>query len=140
MAKASRRHGRENALQVLFQMDGGGADWEPTAALDSFFANFDHVQSVRAFTSELVQGVAGHRAEIDGRIGLTSTQWRLERMSLVDRNLLRLGVFELMYCPDVPTSVVINEAVEIARRYGAETSPGFVNGVLDEIARAVRAP
>ena len=140
MAKALRRHGRENALQVLFQMDGAGADWEPHAALESFFANFDHVASVQAYTRELVQGVAEHRAEIDGRIGQTATQWRIERMSGVDRNLLRLGTFELLYCRDVPTSVVINEAVEIARRYGAETSPGFVNGILDEIARSVRAP
>ncbi|MBN2360700.1 MAG: transcription antitermination factor NusB [Deltaproteobacteria bacterium] len=140
MAKASRRHGRENALQVLFQMDGNGAAWDPVSALDSFFANFDHVVSVREFASELVRGVAEHRAEIDGRIGQTATQWRLERMSSVDRNLLRLGAYELMYCSEVPTSVVINEAIEIARRYGAETSPGFVNGILDEIARQVRSP
>jgi N utilization substance protein B len=97
------------------------------------------VSSGREFTTALVRGVAEHRAEIDQRIGQTSTQWRIERMSSVDRNLLRLGTYELLFCFDVPTSVVINEAVEIARRYGAETSPGFVNGVLDEIARQVRS-
>lgn len=136
MARSSKRRGRENALQVLYQMDRSpDSAWEPDTALQDFFINFQHAEAVRAFTTELVQGVASHRAELDSCIEGTSTRWRLSRMSSVDRNLLRLCAFELKYQKEAPVSVVINEAVEIAKRFGTETSPSFVNGILDEIAR-----
>ena len=137
MATGSRRRGRESALQVLYQLDRTpGARWEPEAALEAYFANFTHAPAVRSYTEELVTGVAEHRDELDDRIEATSTRWRLNRMSAVDRSLLRLGAFELLHRSEVPTSVIINEAVEIARRFGSETSPAFVNGILDEIARS----
>jgi len=138
MGRGSRRRGRENALQVLFQMDQAtGVTWEPEAALTDYFANFSHAEAVRAYTEELVRGVATHRDELDHHIEASGTRWRLVRMSAVDRSLLRLGVFELLHCRDVPRAAVINEAIEIARRFGSETSPAFVNGILDEIARGL---
>ncbi len=136
MGRSSRRRGRESALQVLYQLDRATQDtWDAPRALADYFANFEHPEKVRDYVEHLVQGVADHRAELDGRIESTSTKWRLARMSVVDRNLLRLGAYELLHCPDVPPGVAINEAVEIARRFGSETSPGFVNGILDELAR-----
>lgn len=137
MSRSVRRRGRESALQVLYQMDRGSelSDWNPESALADFFANFDHPERVQDFVRNLVSGVVGKRAEIDARIEATSTKWRLERMSLIDRNMLRLGAYELLYCKDTPRGVVINEAVEISRRFGAESSPAFVNGILDEVAR-----
>lgn len=137
MSRSVRRRGRESALQVLYQMDRGGDDgsWQVDLALQDYFANFDHPEKVRDFVEDLVQGVVDRRSEIDQHIEATSTKWRLERMSLIDRNLLRLGAFELFFRPETPRGVVINEAVEIARRFGSESSPAFVNGILDELGR-----
>ncbi|MFH1811013.1 MAG: transcription antitermination factor NusB [Pseudomonadota bacterium] len=136
MARSARRRARESALQVLYQLDESAQEtWDVERALEGYFANFEHAEPARAFARELVQGVAMHRPQIDQCILATSTSWRLERMSAVDRNLLRLGTFELLHGPEVPAAVVINEAVEIARRFGSESSAAFVNGILDEIAR-----
>jgi N utilization substance protein B len=136
MTRSSRRRARESALQVLYQLDETAGDtWDVEPALEAYFAHFEHAEPARAFARDLVQGVATHRAQIDQRIEATSTSWRLERMSPVDRNLLRLGAYELLHGPELPAAVVINEAVEIARRFGSETSAAFVNGILDEIAR-----
>jgi N utilization substance protein B len=136
MSRTARRRARESALQVLYQLDETARDaWDVERALEGYFANFEHAEPARAFVRELVQGVATHRTLIDQRIEATATRWRLERMSAVDRNLLRLGTYELLHGPQVPAAVVINEAIEIAQRFGSETSAGFVNGILDEIAR-----
>ena len=89
------------------------------------------------FARALVRGVSARREEIDALIGEVSEHWRLDRMPVVDRNLLRLATYELMATPDVPPSVVLNEAIELAREFGTEASPAFVNGVLDRVAARV---
>jgi N utilization substance protein B len=91
-----------------------------------------------SFARELVSSTHGRRAEIDDVIQSASRNWRIERMSRVDRNILRLAVGELLASPEVPIKVVINEAVELAKRYGASEAPAFVNGILDRIAQVVR--
>ena len=90
-----------------------------------------------AYLLELVSGVTSHLEELDVFIVRYSEHWRLERMTIVDRNLLRLAIYELMYQPHIPVKVVINEAVEMAKRYGSEASGGFVNGILDQVRMSV---
>lgn len=133
------------ALQVLYQLDGD-PEVSPEDALRLFFLSFDAVPddsmpgagAVRAFTEQLVRGVRANIEPIDEQIRASSQNWRLARMTRVDRNILRVGTYELMREPDVPRSVVINEAIEIAKRFGTEDSPAFVNGVLDRVASRVR--
>ena len=132
---AARRESRRLALQVLYAADL--TPGEPAEAVfDRVAENFDLHPGALAFAKELVCGAIAARAEIDARIAAHARNWRIERMAAVDRNLLRLSVYELT-ATDTPTQVVINEAVELARDFGAERSPAFVNGVLDAIARDV---
>ena len=127
----SRREARELALQALYQLDVAG-EGDPGMAL--FWSYFDAEREVQAFARELVEGVAAHRERIDALIAASAEHWRLPRLSRVDLSLLRLATFELLGRPDIPASVTIDEAIEIARRFGSEDSPAFVNGVLDHIA------
>lgn len=90
---------------------------------------------IQDFTYHLVEGTLRNEKEIDGVIEGSSTNWKLSRMASVDRNLLRLAAYELLFLQDIPHSVTINEAVEIAKKFGTEDSPGFINGVLDKIAK-----
>jgi N utilization substance protein B len=90
-----------------------------------------------AYLLELVAGVTAHLEELDVFIVRYSEHWRLERMTIVDRNLLRLAIYELLYQPNIPVKVVINEAVELAKRYGSEASGGFINGILDQVRMSV---
>jgi transcription antitermination factor NusB len=90
-----------------------------------------------AHLKELAEGVTSHLEELDVFIVRYSEHWRLERMTIVDRNLLRLAIYELLYQPHIPVKVVINEAVEMAKRYGSEASGGFINGILDQVRMAV---
>ena len=136
-----RRRAREIALQVLYQQDVQpdiGAD----VALGRFYASFSEdaagsnaeiAGEVREHAGRLVRGVAERLAEVDGAITNASRNWRLERMARVDRNLLRLAVYEMRFCDDVPDKVAINEAIEVAKRYGALETPSFVNGILDRV-------
>ena len=103
-------------------------------ALRMFWQHFDTADAVKEFALSLVHGVAERRSEIDRLIEKVSANWRLDRLSKVDVNILRLATFELLATPSVPASVVINEAIEIARRFGTGESTVFVNGVLDQIA------
>lgn len=130
----SRRHAREVALQILYQMDVQ-ADLTADAALARFFSVFatPEDEEARDFVEVLVRGVEHMRDELDPRIVGASRNWRLERMARVDRNLLRLAVYELCCQPETPPKVAINEAIEIAKRFGTQESPAFVNGVLDRI-------
>jgi transcription antitermination protein NusB len=132
---AARRESRRLALQVLY-----AADLTPREAPDAVFErvaeNFDLHPGALAFAKELVCGAMAARDAIDARISAHARNWRLERMAAVDRNLLRLSVYELT-ATDTPAQVVINEAVELARDFGSDRSPAFVNGVLDAIARDV---
>jgi N utilization substance protein B len=90
------------------------------------------------FTERIVRGVVQHRDGIDQRITDSSTNWRVQRMALVDRNILRIAVYELVYLPEIPPRVILNEAIEIAKRYGTADSGAFINGILDRIANQVR--
>jgi N utilization substance protein B len=94
----------------------------------------------REFADRLVRGVWSHLVEIDARIVRASKNWRLERMARVDRNLLRLGTYELAFCDDIPAKVAINEAIEVAKRFGAHESPSFVNGILDRVLEELKTP
>ena len=127
----SRRRSREMAVQVLYQMDVTQGDI--AEALTTFCEHFEAPESIRDFAVELVNGAHQHRAEIDGLISRFSEHWRLERMPTVDRNILRLASFELLYRPDIPAKVSINEAVDLGKKFGSEDSGSFVNGILDRI-------
>ncbi|TYP00264.1 NusB antitermination factor [Geothermobacter ehrlichii] len=148
MARGVRRQGRELALKIIYGF--AGLNQEIGRILADFWRNFrfrDDVlgeavedaeavpDEVRQFADELARGVHAHLERIDARIADCSRNWSLDRMARVDLALLRLGTYELLFCPDVPTSVVINEAIEIGKRFGTAETPGFVNGILDRIAR-----
>jgi N utilization substance protein B len=126
----TRRQARELALSLLYEADAKSTS--PSTVLDEFPIDPD------PFAADLVSGVAKHNDEIDGYIRRFAKDWSLERMPVVDRNLLRIGVYELVHRRDVPTAAVISEAVELARRYSTEESGRFVNGMLGRIADEVR--
>jgi N utilization substance protein B len=129
----ARRSGREAALQMLFQLEASGGTADQT--IDLFWRSFEDADPEgRPYADMIVRGVAENLPAVDERIRAASQNWRLERMGRVDRNLLRMGTWELMTQKDVPRAVVIDEAVELAKSYGTEDSSSFVNGVLDRIA------
>jgi len=146
-----RRRAREIALQVLFSLDLNPGI-TPTQALAQFWHDFIHEtrpdepvtgegdlpREVVTFAEALVGGTSENLAELDGIIQRASKNWRLERMARVDRNVLRLATYELRFVPEVPAKVVINEAIEVAKRYGASESPAFVNGLLDRISQELK--
>jgi len=134
VAAVSRSRCRELALQILYQADMVGHRQGEVAR---FWRHFYHGNKVPAYLQKLVDGVAAHQAELDELIRQHSEHWRLERMATVDRNLLRVAAYELIHHPEIPAKVVINEAVELAKRYGTEMSGAFVNGVLDQLRQAV---
>jgi len=134
---APRRRSREAALQVLYAIDVAGREGAATSAQEMFesaAAHFELPEGARAFAKELILGVEEQRAAIDARLAANAAHWRVERMAAVDRNVLRLATYELCFTT-TPAEVVIDEAVELARRFGADRSPGFVNGILDAVAR-----
>lgn len=133
----ARHSGREAALQMLFQMEASGASADE--AIDLFWRAFgaDADPESRDYADACVRGVTGAREEIDAHITKASTNWRIERMTRVDRNVLRLGAWELAHRHDVPRAVILDEAVELAKAYGNDDSGAFVNGVLDTVADAV---
>ena len=139
----SRRTARERALQALYQLDMA-ANASPAEALESAWsASADEAprdDSAHAFALELVEGVRNQLADIDALIEQHSHNWRLDRMSKIDRNVLRLGIFELKYRADIPRKVTINEAVELGKTFGNEESSAFINGLLDRVAVALDKP
>jgi N utilization substance protein B len=128
----ARTRGREAALQILFAEDLAGGSLALNERLH--WAHLAASVEGKDFAHAVVDGYGAHAEEIDTVIRKVSEHWRLERMPLVDRNILRLATYEILYMPDVPRRVTLNEAVELAKRYGGENSAGFVNGVLDRIA------
>lgn len=136
MSTGIRRRARWYALQVLYALDMN-PDEQAQKALDSYGSEFELEVDTRArpFARQLVLAVMAHAADIDQVIQHASRNWRLERMSRVDRNILRMATCELLHLHDAPVRVVINEAVELAKRFGATESPAFVNGILDRIAQ-----
>lgn len=136
-ATGIRRSGRAYALQLLYARDGDPSTDVAGAAVswaDAFELEID--PQAQVFARELVAAASEHTAQIDALIASASKNWRIDRMSRVDRNILRLGACELLAFRDVPVKVVINEAVELAKRFGTAESSAFVNGVLDRIAGA----
>ena len=117
---------------MLYQMEASGVRAEQAVHL--FWANLGPSREGEEFANRIVRGCESEQERIDEIIRAVSQHWRLERMTRVDRNILRLATFELLAMDDIPRRVTLNEAVELAKRYGSEGSPGFVNGVLDRIA------
>ena len=138
MAAGVRRRARWYALQVLYALDFNQGDAAEAVATYWQIFELDVDERSMEFAKELVAQTQVNLARIDDAIQSASRNWRLERMSRVDRNILRLATYELVHSPDVPVKVVINEAVELAKRYGAAEAPAFVNGILDRIAQGVR--
>jgi len=125
---------RDFALQILYQLDITREAYG--VSLDNFWQvrSEEHIDDeVKNFTSKLVRGVADSLEEIDKKISQFATNWQLERMAVVDRNVLRMGVFELLYCDDIPPKVSINEAVELAKKYSGLEAGKFVNAILDKV-------
>ncbi|MDE0884638.1 MAG: transcription antitermination factor NusB [Myxococcota bacterium] len=151
-SSSSRRRAREVALQVLYAVDLGRwrspasrevdaspepRESDPAGMFDAVAESFEMPSAARDFARELVTEVEGHRAELDRSISQYSANWRIERMAAVDRNILRLGTYELLHTA-TPVGVILNEAVDLARRFSNDPSPAFVNGILDALARGVR--
>jgi len=130
-----RRESREKVFQTLFMMDALGVG--PDEAIPLFALTSDPPSDPGYYT-EAVRGVWERLEEIDALIGEAAENWRVGRMTLVDRNILRLGAYELSLGSDIPFAVAINEAVEIGKRFGSEESGAFINGILDRIADIVR--
>lgn len=129
----ARTTAREAALQMLFAVEAGGAEVE--RAIADFWAELPAEDAEgRPYADALVRGVFADLEQTDELIKKASQNWRLERMTRVDRNVLRMGAWELVEKKDVPRAVILDEAVEIAKRFGTEESGAFVNGVLDRIA------
>ena len=127
----NRRKARELAVQVLFHMEFSPGD--PDEIFDLICENFNSSKSIRAFSRILLKGVCKNKEYLDKLIRQSSENWRLERMSILDRSIIRLGTFELLFMEDIPPKVSIDEAVELGKRYGTDESKSFINGILDNI-------
>ncbi len=131
MPQSMRRKAREAVLQALYLSDIAG---EPVnSAYEQVKEHFAVDRRARDFAAELVRGLASHLKEVDATISAQAKNWRLERMGGVDRNILRLAVYEMEHRPDIPATVVINEALEIARRFTTDDAVSFINGILDSL-------
>ncbi|HZS12305.1 MAG TPA: transcription antitermination factor NusB [Nitrospirales bacterium] len=129
---SSRRQSRERALQVLFQWDiHRNTDYW----LADFWARNPISPDARAFADRLIDCVMTHHKELDQLIGTHATNWTVDRMPIVDRNILRAGLCELLYMPDVPAKVTVNEAVELAKQFADDETKKFVNGILDNVIK-----
>ncbi len=130
-----RRKARERALQALFYTDMSGYDADD--AVRRFCNHFNPPENILLFFKKLTDGVIRNKSDVDHMIKQFSQHWKINRMSCVDRNILRIAVFEMMFCNDIPYKVSINEAIEIGKKYGTEESGAFINGILDSIRLAM---
>jgi N utilization substance protein B len=128
---SARSKARKHALDILFEAEQRAVD--PVTLLH-------RDPEPRAYTRDLVEGVTRHRTDIDRLLDTYSQGWRLDRMPAVDRNVLRLGAYELLYCADVPDAVAIDEAVQLAKDLSTDESPAFVNGLLGRLVEVTRSP
>ena len=128
----ARSSGREAAVQMLYSIEVSGESVE--MVIREFWRELPGEAEGRAYADELVRGVMVEFEDADRRIQVASDHWRLERMARVDRNVMRLAVWELLHRPDIPRAVVLDEAVELAKRFGGDNSGAFVNGVLSRVA------
>ena len=131
-----REQARQIALQALYQLDVRKEEVE--AGIIEFLRESTQEPEVYFFARRLVEGAWGWRAEADRLIAEAAGNWRLERMAVLDRNVLRLATYEIAQCPDIPPRVAIDQAIELAKRFSAAESGGFVNGILDRILRLVK--
>lgn len=129
----ARRRAREIAVQVLYQMEANPLDSQE--ALELFWRTASASGQVKEFAARIVEGVQQHRKEIDTLIKKHSEHWRLERIDRVDKGILRMGAFELLFCDDIPRKVALNEAIDIGKKFGTEESGAFINGILDKITK-----
>lgn len=127
-----RRRGRELALQILYQWD---IHRDTSGWLEDFWAQNQTHAEAKTFAEGLVEGVISHADELDSLLGRYAEHWTVHRMAITDRTVLRMGVYELLYRPDVPARVTLNEAIEVVKLFGDEQSGSFVNGILDRILR-----
>ena len=132
-----RRKAREVALQVLYGLDVSKGCLPE--AVDLFWQNFEAPEKVKAFSSDLVAGTWQNVEQIDALLGSCADNWSVERMSRVDRSILRMAVYELLHCHDIPPKVAINEAIDLGKLFGSENSGAFINGVLDALYAKLRA-
>ena len=131
-----RRKARESTLQILFQLEFD--DTEPNQVIDSFWKNKKATKEIKEHCRSLVEGITTHREDIDKVIQSVSENWRIARMAIVDRNVLRIAVFELLHGEDIAPAIVINEAIEIAKKYSSEEGATFVNGILDGVRKEIQ--
>jgi transcription antitermination factor NusB len=131
----NRRKARELAIQILFNMEFNPGD--PDEIYDLVYENFSPSRSIRVFSKKLVCGVRENIKYLDSIIRRSSKNWRLERMSVVDRSILRLASYEILFMEDIPHKVSIDEAVELGKKFGSEESGAFINGVLDNILKNI---
>jgi transcription antitermination protein NusB len=134
---ASRHKAREYALQMLYQVETAGVPIAEVIA--HFWGDREVPEEARAFAERLAAGAAGSLPEIDALLSSNLDNWRLERLAVVDRNVLRLAVYEFLHEADTPSVVIIDEAIEIAKRFGGEDSGQFVNGILDALRKVLEA-
>ena len=136
-----RTQARDWALKVLYQSDIIGKTRSFDLILEQFFENEeDKDPEVQKFCRQIGSGVKEHLEEIDALISQYATNWQIKRMAIIDKNILRMGVFELKYVPEIPPKVTINEAVELAKKFGDLESSRFVNGILDKIFKTEIVP
>ncbi len=128
-----RTRARELAMQLIYQLDIQGS--EGLGPLDKFFTEADADDSVRKLASEWTKGTWGNLQQCDQLIVASILKWQFGRLSPVDKSILRLAVYQLKFCPDIPPKVVINEAIELAKKFSGEKAPSFVNGVLDAVLK-----
>lgn len=128
-----RRISRELAVQFLYLTEMNPEDRE--LQLQMFWENHDCSPEVRSFTEDILNDIFSHKEEIDSRLEQFSDNWTLSRMTVIDRNLLRMAASEILYSKTVPPKVAIDEAVEISKKFGTEDSPNFINGILDRILK-----
>lgn len=133
-----RSRAREVALQLLFQFDNNGKT--PREAVEPFATQRLREPALVKFCMALYEGVSRHVKDIDQKLAQAAENWRVARMTAVDRNILRIGAYEVLYQPDTPHAVIVDEAVELARRFGTADSSAFVNGVLDRLRRDAATP
>jgi len=124
-------------LQVLYALDVLKSD--PTGAIELFWNNFEASMKSREFSSQLIIGAWEQQNRIDAAIAGCSENWALHRMPRVDRTILRMAVYELYFCPDIPPKVAINEAIDLGKLYGSENSSSFINGILDAVYLRLRS-
>jgi len=130
-----RTRARELTMQALYQLDVQGAD--VFELLDRFFVETETEDSVRKLASDWTKGAWENLGQCDELIADSTIKWEFSRLSLVDKSILRLAVYQFKFCPDIPPKVVINEAIELAKKFSTDKSPAFVNGVLDAVLRKI---